>query len=187
NYAEAVDYCNQSLSIRQLIGDKRGTAVSLHNLGDLAYAQENYAGAQDYYQQSLAISQAIGNQRLICYHVTYLGFVYIKLQHDQTLSTFHRALTIASQSGLTPLLLEAMIGFVWLYQQHNEPVSAAELVGLIQNHPVFNSEIKKRLDEFLPSLQESLPSGTFAEALDRGKAHDLNEVVERLLNEFPRK
>ncbi len=52
----------ESLAIRREIGDTRGIAGSLHNLGNIAYFRQQYAPARRQYEEALAINRAIGNR-----------------------------------------------------------------------------------------------------------------------------
>ena len=54
-YQEALDYCQQSLAIRQEIDDRAGGGVSLYNIGSIYGSLGQYQEALDYYQQSLTI------------------------------------------------------------------------------------------------------------------------------------
>ncbi len=166
------------------IGEQRGIAISLNNLGRIAYHQGDYGQAWDYYQQSLNIKHDIGDQQGIAVSLNNLGFVYLRIQNDLTRATFHEALTIAHSIQTIPLLLLSLPGFAWLYLQAGEPTRAGELCGLAQHHPAFSSEVQHWLDELMPQLEEALSPAELQVALERGKALDLDTEVAELLEEF---
>ncbi|ALG66487.1 tetratricopeptide repeat protein [Beggiatoa leptomitoformis] len=62
NYETALRYLQQSLAIRQEIGDKRGEGMTLNNISGIYWSQGDYETALRYLQQSLAIQQEIGDK-----------------------------------------------------------------------------------------------------------------------------
>ncbi len=62
DYKTALDYLQQSLMIRQEIGDKSGQGTTLHNISQIFKARGDYKTALDYLQQSLLIRQEIGDK-----------------------------------------------------------------------------------------------------------------------------
>ncbi len=183
-YAAACDYYQQSLAIYQAIGDQRCIGSSLGNLGLIAGLQGNYATARDCLQQSLAIQQAIGNQHGIANTLINLSFVHLHLRSEQARPTLHKALIIAQDIQAPPLILEAVVGFAWLYMHEAQPTRARELAGLAQHHSAHTGDVQTWLDELIPQLEESLSPAELQAALTRGKALDLDTVVAELLEEF---
>ncbi|MCP4418767.1 MAG: hypothetical protein GY805_19295, partial [Chloroflexi bacterium] len=64
------------------------------------------------------------------------------------------------------------------------PARAGELVGLAQHHPIHDGDVQTLLDELLPLLQDALSAADLEAAVARGKALDLDTVVQELLDEF---
>ncbi len=183
DHIAARDYHQRSLAIFEAIGDQQGIANSLSNLGFVAYDQRDYAAARDYHQQSLTIIQTIGDQWGIANALINLSFVHLHLRSEQAQPSLHRSLAIAQDIQAVPLILEAVMGFARFYLQGIQAAHAAELCGLVQHHPTFDSEVQIRLDELLPQLKERLPSAELQAALERGKTLDLDTVVAELLEE----
>ena len=61
-YKEALPLYEQSLSIRQEIGDKAGEGTTLNNISQIYKVRGDYATALKYLEQSLNISQNIGDK-----------------------------------------------------------------------------------------------------------------------------
>ncbi|RWX45899.1 Tetratricopeptide repeat-containing protein, partial [Candidatus Electrothrix aarhusensis] len=61
-YSEALPLYEQSLAIRQEIGDKAGEGTTLNNIATTAYAKGDYPTALKYLEQSLVIRQEIGDK-----------------------------------------------------------------------------------------------------------------------------
>ncbi|MGX9728026.1 MAG: tetratricopeptide repeat protein [Candidatus Electronema sp. VV] len=62
-YKEALPLYEQSLVIRQEIGDKAGEGTTLNNLATIAYAKGDRTTTLKYLEQSLSISREIGDRR----------------------------------------------------------------------------------------------------------------------------
>lgn len=59
---EALDYCQQAMTIYEKLGDLQGTSMVIYNMG-LIYQQDGQnQRAKEYYQRSLAIKQEIGDR-----------------------------------------------------------------------------------------------------------------------------
>jgi predicted ATPase/class 3 adenylate cyclase/lipoprotein NlpI len=62
DYAISRSFHEQSLALRREIGDTRGIAASLNNLGLVSYRQGDYAAARSFHEQSLAIKKERGDK-----------------------------------------------------------------------------------------------------------------------------
>jgi tetratricopeptide (TPR) repeat protein len=61
-YEEARRLYNESLVIKERLGDQGGRASTLHQLGMMAQAQGEYEGARRLYNESLAVFERLGSQ-----------------------------------------------------------------------------------------------------------------------------
>jgi predicted ATPase/DNA-binding SARP family transcriptional activator len=75
NYARARAWYEESLTLRQTLGDRRGVAASLNSLGVAAMDQRDYRRAQQLYEESLAIKRELGDERGIAGSLNNLGMV----------------------------------------------------------------------------------------------------------------
>jgi tetratricopeptide (TPR) repeat protein len=62
-FERAVQTLNNSLAALRRADDKRGLALLLHALGDVALAQRDYRGAQQSYREALQLSGEMGEKR----------------------------------------------------------------------------------------------------------------------------
>ncbi len=118
DYSKASDYYTQSLAISEQLGDQRGIALVLKNIGIIYKEQGDYPRALDYYTQSLAISEQLGDQQGIAGALQNIGIIY-KVQGDYTkaLDYYTQSLAIAKQSGFDGMArLLANIGNVYNIQ-----------------------------------------------------------------------
>jgi tetratricopeptide (TPR) repeat protein len=75
DYPAALALNEESLAIRRELGDRRGTAISIGNLGNLAYDQGDYATARARHEESLAIRREINDRWGIAASLNNLGIV----------------------------------------------------------------------------------------------------------------
>lgn len=184
DYAAARDYYQQSLAIRQNIRDQQGIAACLNNLALIANDQDDYAAARDYQQQSLAISKAIGSQQGIALSYAGLGYTYIRLGESAARHAFYEALKILHAIQVVPLILVVLVGFAALRLRGGDAIHAAELAGLLVNHPARHPDLLKMLDQLIPALEGVLRADDLTAAMERGKTLDLDKIVRGLLIEF---
>ena len=61
---KALDYCEQALSLLREVGDVRGEASTLNNIGMVWQNLGHYAKALDFYEQTLSLLRQIGDVRV---------------------------------------------------------------------------------------------------------------------------
>ncbi|MEQ9545624.1 MAG: tetratricopeptide repeat protein, partial [Marinobacter sp.] len=59
---QALDYYNQALPLFQAVGDRRGEATTLNNIGRVYSSLGQKQQALDYYNQALPLFQAVGDR-----------------------------------------------------------------------------------------------------------------------------
>lgn len=59
---EALDYCQQAMTIYEKLGDLQGTSMVIYNIGLIYQKDGQNQRAKEYYQRSLAIKQEIGDR-----------------------------------------------------------------------------------------------------------------------------
>ena len=75
-----MDYFTKCLKSRKEIGNKKGIASSLNNIGAVYKNLGEFTKAIDYYIKSLKINEEIGNKSGISNTLNNIGSVYLK--HD---------------------------------------------------------------------------------------------------------
>jgi CHAT domain-containing protein len=99
-YQLAIDYSQQSLTIKREIGDRKGEGNSLCNLGLASLSLGQYQKAIDYYQQSLTIKRESGDRSGEGNSLGNLGNAYCSLGQYQLAIDYHQqSLTIRREIG----------------------------------------------------------------------------------------
>ena len=95
DYPAARALHGESLAIRRQLGDRRGIASSLGNLGNVFYDQGDYPTARALYEESLAIWRELGDQRGIARALNNLaGAAHDQGDYPAVLAMFEESLAI---------------------------------------------------------------------------------------------
>jgi len=100
DYTKALEYYSQSLIIQEQIGNQKGVAAGLNNIGLINVIQGNYIKALEYYTKGLTIEKQIGNQKGVAITLNNIGIIY----NDQ--GDYPKAIDFYTQS----LKIEQQIG-----------------------------------------------------------------------------
>jgi tetratricopeptide (TPR) repeat protein len=65
DYHRAWKYYQESLRIRKELGDKKGEAWVLHNLGRVYRSLENYEEAKKHNEEALSLAEELGEEELV--------------------------------------------------------------------------------------------------------------------------
>ena len=99
-FREALQSWEQALTIYREIGNRKGEAASLGNLGAAYHSLGQYQKAIDFQQQSLEIEREIGNRQGEANSLGNLGLVYDSLGQYQKAINFHqKSLEISREIG----------------------------------------------------------------------------------------
>ncbi len=183
DYVEARRLYQESLAIFKEIGDLRGTAFALNNLGKtIADAQHEYAETEKLCQESLAVFRQIGDRWGIANALNNLGAAARALLQGPTAwQYFGEALQVAMELRAVPLALEALGGMAQLLADRGNTEQAAELAGLLLEHPASDKETQVKAANLLQALATRVDPAALAAARSRGAGGDLDEIALLLL------
>jgi tetratricopeptide (TPR) repeat protein len=160
DYDTALRYLQQSLAIRQQIGDKAGEGTTLNNISQIYDAQGDYDTALRYLQQSLAIFQQIGDKAGEGATLNNISQIF-KAQgdYDTALRYLQQSLAICQQIGDKAGLCATLFNMGHIHLQNEqlqEAVSAWVTVYLIAA-PMNLAQVLRALAALAPQL--GLPEG----------------------------
>ena len=123
NYPQALEYFQKSLAIQKELGDKKGIAKTLNNIGLIYMNQGNTPRALEYFQKSQAIKEELGDKKGIGAILNNIGLIY----HDQgdyprALEYYQKSLAIKEELGDKKSISGGLvnIGIIY-YSQGNYP------------------------------------------------------------------
>jgi tetratricopeptide (TPR) repeat protein len=100
SYTQVINLCSWTVQAARQIGDRRGEAAALGNLGNAYNHLGRYDGAIDQFQQILPIFRQIGDRRGEANALGNLGNAYNHLgRYDEAIDHLRQQLTIARQIG----------------------------------------------------------------------------------------
>jgi len=184
-YDQAEVYWEEGLAMVQEVGDRQVMADTLNNLG---YINHHHLGnlekAKQYYQESLSIGQEIGHRHGATSTLSNLGHLYVLMgEHAPAWDHLRQALSESTAIGVAPLTLDALVGVARLQAETGQGDSAAELLGVVLNHPSVEVDSVQVAEMVLAGLRTALPAQELEAAMERGKTLDLDAVVAELLAE----
>ena len=182
-YDQAEAYWEEALAMVQEMQDLQAMADTLTNLGYINHHNlGNLEKAKKYYQKSLSIAQEIGHRHGVTSTLSNLGHLYVLMgEHAPAWDYLRQALSESLVIGTAPLTLDALAGVAQLRAETEQRDSAAELLGVILNHPSVQLDSVQVAETVLATLRDVLPAEQLTAAIERGKTMKLDAVVAELL------
>jgi CHAT domain-containing protein/Tfp pilus assembly protein PilF len=108
-YGQALIIYRLALQIAEQLGDQRGVAITLRNIGIVYRSQGDYMQALEYYRKSLKLAEKVGDRSLIAPALNNIGVVHA-LQGDyaQALEYYQKSLKLREEIGDKAALAPAL-------------------------------------------------------------------------------
>ncbi|MEA3439006.1 MAG: adenylate/guanylate cyclase domain-containing protein [Chloroflexota bacterium] len=175
-------FFKNNLTLAEEIGDRFRMAQAMNNLGEVARDQGLYEDAHIYYKQACVIMEEIGQKWGEALVLGNLGLVCVKQdKYDAAWGYVRHSLMVTHTIQDIPRTLSnlVMIGLLWVRNCEHE--RAAQILGLALHHPASYIEVEAVAQPALAELREEMPGEELEAALERGKALDLEQVVNEIL------
>jgi class 3 adenylate cyclase/tetratricopeptide (TPR) repeat protein len=181
DHERAAEYDTERLAIHRDIGDRRGVAASLNSLGYGARHRGRLQEAMPYLEESLSLRREIGETTL--WTLGNVAAIQASTGRAQTAwRTWREGVRESIAIGMAraiPIWLGMAAVFL---AQAGRYERAAELVGLARDRSV-DVETQIESEPALAVLRRALSASELEAAMARGRALDLDAVVEELLEE----
>jgi tetratricopeptide (TPR) repeat protein len=126
DYAAARRYFEESLAIREEVGDRKGVAGSLNNLGNLAAEQGDFETARSLFEGALLINREIGNRDWEGHNLNNLGNVALDQGEYETARAYlEQSLTVKRDVGDMSGVAFALLNLGACNTKQGEPAKAA--------------------------------------------------------------
>ena len=186
-YRQTKERLQLQLKLVREVGERRGIAGTLSMLGRVALAGEEYLEAQQLLQESVTTYRTIKRRRDMAATQACLGRVALNLG-NQAKAQQHltEALRMATEIRSFTDQLFVLAGIALLLAERGEHERAVELYALASRFPfVANSRwFEDVFGKRIAAVAANFPPEVVAAAQERGKARDLWETVEALLEEI---
>jgi tetratricopeptide (TPR) repeat protein len=182
NFEQAEQYYKQGVEMAREIDNRMVVADISNNLGYLNHhCIQNLEKAEKYYQEALLIAREIDHRSGVTSTLNNLGQLNILMGKLQDALTYlHEALLESVAIGAVPLTLEALVGIAHQQIEVEQYHSAAELLGLVLNHPALEMDVQQEAESVLDRLKNILTSEQLEDAIECGKKLELDNVVAEL-------
>ena len=183
DYPAARAHYEESLAIQRRIGDRKGIAGALSNLGNVKFEQGDYLAARAHHEESLAILREIGDRMNIAISLNNLGNVAEARGDYSAARTLHgESLAIQCEIGNRSSVAYGLEGLAQVDEAAGQPDRATILLGAADNlRSVIGAPLppskQAEYDVQLTTLRAALGEQTFAPAWAVGQALSLDEAV----------
>ncbi len=180
DFESSANLRQKSLALFQEIGDRWGEATALANLGETARLQKDYPVARQYYLDALEIERRIDTPQLTAIVLTNLANVEFATEaYESALAYYAQSLHDALRTNATSIMLHNLVGIAGVRLRLGQEKDAANLLGMVINHPALMGETRADMEAILEELSAEIELNP--EHVD---AFDLENVVQELLDEF---
>ncbi len=186
-YEDAREQSQVALTIFKEVGDQRGIAISLLGLGEVALAEEAYAEAQELLQESVSIFREIGQRDELALALAASARVAQMLgQLSQARKHVYEALWIAFETRALAPAVFAVARIAQLLADQRKVERTVELYALATRYTYLSNSRywEDTAAKHITGVAVNLPPETVATAQERGRARDLWETAEELLDEL---
>jgi DNA-binding CsgD family transcriptional regulator len=169
------------------LGDKRGLATALSNLGLVAYRQGENSLAEERSRKAFNLRQRLTDKSGLGHSLNNLGHIYLAQQnYVEADASFRQGFGVFYETTDWLGLVQNLEGFAELFWKTKKPEKAAALLALAQSHreamgapiaPVERPNVEKMLNGCRIQLGET----AFNAIWRNGQALTLNESLDNIL------
>jgi predicted ATPase/DNA-binding SARP family transcriptional activator/Tfp pilus assembly protein PilF len=121
DYAAARRFHEESLAQRQLLGEKKDIAASMHQLGNVSFNLHEARAARSYFEQALTINREISNRRGEAANLNALGFLaWIEGDYSTGRSYYEQSLSIARSLGNRNGEIASLTNLGYVAREHGD-------------------------------------------------------------------
>ena len=181
-YEEAKPYLEEAIELSRELNHTRALAAALGNLGGILTEEERHEEALRLYQQGLEIHRQTGYRIGLALALDNVGTAHFYMGNDrEALHTLRESVREARDLGADYIALDALVCLAGLRARRGEKETALAWFGLIHNHPKADIESRKAVEKLFPQVAEGMRAQAALAAQERGKALDLNGVINEVL------
>jgi tetratricopeptide (TPR) repeat protein len=154
---DASAHLQHSLDLSRDTGDTFGIGTALNHLGLLAYKCGEYHQSISLFEQGISLFEVLGEQASLGWVCNNLAHSHLAVgQYELGKTCLLRAMQIAQQSQIFPLMLDALVGWQIIQARGGEIEQAAEVLAGIARHPASTQSVRERVRIALGSLGYSI-------------------------------
>jgi tetratricopeptide (TPR) repeat protein len=183
-FHEARQHYREALAMGDVYGNTLMRYLFPLGMGTVAAAEGAYAEAAQLLGEAIPVAYEFGDHKRPLMALVTLGHAVSALgQRQRAVNSFRRALKESMEASFIPVVLGALVGIAHLWAREGMQADAAELLSLALHHRATYHEDRVRAQQLLTDLESELSAEAFGEAMVRGQARELEEVVAEVLGE----
>ncbi len=184
-YQEVEALLQEGLRVAELLDDRYGTAIALHQLGLVASAQNRTTTAIDRFHESLALCRALGSYWDIARVSNQLGAALMASgEPAEAGQALLEALKAALEGQIIPEALHALGGLATLLSLEGHCQKALEIAAHILAEPAANSKTREQARQLRAALRAQLPAEQVALIEGRGRNRPLTEIAAEMITQI---
>ena len=114
DHERARELLEESLALRQKVGDRRFVPRVLAFLGNLSIEQEDYEQAKELYEESLALARDLGDTTALSIDLGNLGYIFLlEGEHERAMTLFEEAAALSRERKHRSMLVHAIDNWGW--------------------------------------------------------------------------
>jgi predicted ATPase/DNA-binding CsgD family transcriptional regulator len=189
NYSMAKEFAEKQLALGEEIGSAVDLTTPLIVLGHAALGLGDLEKAREYYRRCLEISEKSQFYYAIQTSSKYLAKVSLTLgKLEEAWRYLRQSLKISSETGFVRDMVNLVYECARFYAARGEIEQAVDLLALVIQHPasdrfrMLDGRIRDSAEGLMDRLEGDLTPDAFRSAQAQGRARDLDETVNWLLN-----
>ncbi len=130
NFTQAYQYYQESLALKQEIGDTKGVANTLNNMANILFwSRKEYDEALKFYNESLAISRKHGYEESSAYSLQQMGQVCVYIEeYQQAISYARDAVALSEARDVKAELAYALLDLGFVYFQAGQQEESIQTI-----------------------------------------------------------
>lgn len=181
DYREAIIRSEESARIFRKMGDVYGETGCINALGYGYWCLGDYQSAELKYLAALKNAREMGNPYMVTIVLDNLGFAQLMLNKDEEArQSFLESISGTVETRSVNVALEVIVGMATLIMRAGQEDEAMELVQFALHHPAASVDVKRLAQPPLDQLLKVMPPTAVEAASARGRALDLESVVEKI-------
>ncbi len=178
---QAETHAHEALAIFRSTQEIAGTAYALSNLGDILRRRGKFTEAREALRESTELSRQHELWELLMSALTHMGMTLAdESDFAAARQCWSEAMTIAMNWGLTIEKLRILSGVVYSAARAHNDIEAVEYATFLLNFPHIDQSTIRNLLPLLETAQQRLSPELIHEATERGRAHQLDQIVAQI-------
>jgi tetratricopeptide (TPR) repeat protein len=174
---DAWRHCERSRSLFRQIGDARGQALAAHNLGVIALERGEHRRAMALHREAMTLRSESNDTWGVATSLVQIGVVSRAMGADDAARReLTRALRIAWESSIVPVVLEALVELAALGVDATDDMGSESALTALAAHPVLPDHLRPRLERLMTAAGIE-PAGAEPDAVSN---HWATQAVDRL-------